>query len=461
MTVYKNIPSSFRDPDGNLFSYKESIYRQINNSYRENYDHLLKSGLYSALDKANALIPHEEVDIDYPEPDNVYKVIKPEEIQLVSYPYEWCFSQLKHAALLTLKIEKVALEYGMTLKDCSAYNIQFKNCNPIFIDTLSFEKYRQGEPWAGYRQFCQHFLAPLALMSYRDTRLNRLLQLYIDGIPLDLASSLLPLHTYLRFPILVHLHIHAKVQKHFSHKTLNTSRHKISHLSLVSLLDNLESAVKRLRWRPHRTEWAHYYENCSYSAEAFRHKKDIVNEFVSKLNPKTVWDLGSNLGLFSRLASNKGIPTVSFDVDPGAVEKNYLECRRKNENKILPLLIDLTNPSPSIGWRNEERLSILERAPADTVFALALIHHLAISNNIPLKNIAEFFRSIGKSLIIEFIPKEDPQVQKLLSTRKDIFTDYTKQAFEKAFENHFMIQDSIKTEDSERTLYLMRRRRDN
>jgi hypothetical protein len=454
----KNIPSSFRDPSGFLFYQNNILYRQINKSYQEDYDHLMNSGLYQALTDAQLLIPHQEVDIEGTKPDKTYKIIKPERIPFISYPYEWSFSQLKNAALITLQIQKKALDFGMSLKDCSAYNMQFRKCRPVLIDSLSFEKYPEGEPWVAYRQFCQHFLAPLALMSYKDIRLNQLLRIYIDGIPLDLASSLLRFSTYFRFSLLSHIHLHAKTQKYYADKTVTTSRRKIKKLSFQGLIDNLESSLKKLNWQPRYTEWAHYYEDTNYSSEALEHKKEVVKKFMEAISPESVWDLGANVGMFSRIAGDKGIQTISFDVDPAAVERNYLKCIEKNEKHILPLLIDLTNPSPKTGWENEERMSIFERGPADMVFALALIHHLAISNNLPLGRIAGFLNRICKSLIIEFVPKTDSQVQRLLATREDIFPDYQQEVFENEFKRYFSVQSSVKIGNSDRTLYLMNRK---
>ena len=460
MKTNGNIPSSFRDPSGFLFCRGGSIYRQVNVTYKENYDHLMNCGLYKTLVDAELLIRHNEVDvdIDYAISDKAYKIIKPDMIPFISYPYEWCFSQLKDAALTTLEIQKKSLDFGMSLKDCSSYNIQFRKGKPIFIDTLSFEKYREGQTWVAYRQFCQHFLALLTLMSCRDIRLNQLSRIYIDGVPLDLASSLLPFRTRLSFSLLSHIHLHAKSQKHFADKTINKSTHKMNRLSFLGILDNLKATVKKLKWQPKGTEWADYYEDVNYSTEALEHKKQTVAELLDEIGPKTVWDLGANVGMFSRIASDKGIQTISFDIDPAAVEKNYLDCVKKRETNILPLMLDLTNPSSGIGWENQERMSLLERGPTETVFTLALIHHLAISNNLPLDRIAEFFSRICNSLIIEFVPKNDSQVQRLLSTREDIFPDYTQQAFEAEFRKYFTIQRTVKVKDSKRTLYLMPRR---
>lgn len=458
MTSSGNIASSFRDPSGFLFVQDGSIYRQVNSIYQENYDHLMKSDLYKSLVDSGLLLPHDEVSIEHARTDEAYKVLKPELIPFISYPYEWCFSQLKDAALATLKIQKIALDFGMTLKDSSAYNIQSLKGKPVLVDILSFEKYREGQTWVAYRQFCQHFLAPLALMSHRDIRLNQLFRIYIDGVPLDLASSLLPFRTRFVLPLLIHIHLHAQSQKHFADKSVNMGRHRMGRLPFLGLIDALESAVKKVKWRPRGTAWSDYYEDTTYSEDALHQKKELVTEFLDRLNPKCVWDLGANIGLFSRIASDKGIQVISFDIDPACVEKNYLESVEKRETNILPLWLDLTNPSPDIGWHNQERISLLQRGPADTVLFLALIHHLAISNNLPFSKIANFLYHICNSLIIEFVPKSDRQVQRLLSTREDIFPHYTRRAFEDEFGRYFTIEGSVEIRGSERTLYLMARR---
>ena len=452
-------PSSFRDPSGFVFLQNNHIYRQINTSYAKNYDHLVGSGLYQELVDAKLLIPHVESNVDHFATDIVYKIIQPEPIAFISYPYEWCFSQLKNAALATLEIQRIAINYGMSLKDCSAYNIQFRDDKPIFIDTLSFELHKRGAAWVAYKQFCQHFLAPLALMSYKDIRLNQLLRVYMDGIPLDLAGSLLPFRTYFNFSLLSHIHLHAKSQKYYADKKTSSYNPKISNFSFLALIDNLKSAIEKLKWHAQGTEWADYYNDTNYSKNGLQDKRQIIEKFINKANPETVWDVGSNTGVFSRIASNKGISTISFDIDPAAVEINYLNSVKNGEKNIIPLVLDLTNPTSGIGWENLERSSWIERGPVDTVMALALIHHLAISNNIPISMIAKLFSKVCyKSLIIEFIPKNDSQVQRLLFSRPDIFPNYTRVMFENSFREYFEIQNHENIKDSDRILYLMKRR---
>lgn len=451
------ISSSFRDPSGFLFVKGDVLYRQVNKEYQSVYENLNSSGLYAALVKKGWLIPHSEVqNVEPAQKETAYKIIQPERIGFISYPYEWSFSQLKDAALLTLKIQNLALEKGMTLKDASAYNIQFFKGKPVLIDTLSFDDYEDGKPWDAYRQFCQHFLAPLALMSKVDIRLNQLMRVYIDGIPLDMASRLLPWSTRLNLGLATHIHIHAGAQKKYSESQGKTNgESRVSRTGLLGLIDNLMSTIKSLEWKPQGTEWADYYDITNYSSDAFDKKKSLVKEFVQQTGGGTIWDLGANTGEFSRPVSDYG-PVVSFDIDPAAVEKNYRQVKAGKETGILPLVLDLTNPSGGIGWANKERDSLANRGPADVVMALALIHHICISNNVPLENFADYLRTLGNNLVIEFVPKEDSQVQILLSTRKDIFPRYSIDGFEQAFSKSFEIVNKKPVEGSQRVLYLMK-----
>ena len=450
------LTSSFRDPSGFLFFEDGTLFRQVNHSYKDHYDHLLDSGLYQALTDDQLMVSHVEANHLLRHDATAYKILQPEVVPFISYPYEWCFGQLKRAALITLKIQKVALEFDMCLKDASAYNIQFVKNKPIIIDTLSFEKYREGRPWVAYRQFCRHFLAPLALMKFRDSRLSQLLRINLDGIPLDLASLLLPSYTYLKFGILSHIHLHARTQKYYAGKTIAVKDHKMSRKTLLLLIENLESSIRKMQYQVESTQWGDYYENTNYTDVALQSKKQILSDYLEKADIKNVWDLGANDGTFSRVASDKGIPTIAFDMDHAAVEKNYRECLKRKETHILPLRLDLTSPSASSGWGNQERMSLRERGPADAILALALIHHLAISNNLPLTRIAKFFADLCNWLVIEFVPKSDSQVQRLLSTREDIFPNYTRQAFEDDFSQYFAMQACSQIEDADRTLYLFR-----
>jgi ribosomal protein L11 methylase PrmA len=431
------------------------LYRQVNRAYADEYARLMESGLYDRLIKAGLLIPHEEADQVSAESDAAFKVIQPERVPIISYPYEWSFSQYKDAALATLSIQRRAMKADMSLKDASAYNIQFVRGKATLIDTLSFETYKEGQPWVAYRQFCQHFLAPLALMALRDIRLNQLLRVYIDGVPLDLASLLLPRRTRLNFGLLTHIHIHAGAQKRYSGEEVKSRSGSMSRQAMTGLIDNLDATIRRLEWKPQNTEWGNYYDITNYSDQAFEHKKQLVGEWTRRISPAMIWDLGANTGVFSRVAGASGAYVCSYDIDPAAVELNYRQMKQEKIENILPLLLDLTNPSPAIGWSNRERDSFHGRGPADLILALALIHHLAISNNVPLSQIAEFFAVTGKWLIIEFVPKTDSQTRKLLASRDDIFPNYTRDGFEAAFRTSCKIHEAVEIRESERVLYLM------
>jgi ribosomal protein L11 methylase PrmA len=452
--------ASFRDPSGFVFLRDGVVHRQVNRRWASHYDQLMSSGLYEELTGKGLLIPHQEVEGSRSGPGELYVTLRPEPVPFISYPYEWAFSQLKDAALTTLRIQETALGLDMTLKDASAYNIQFRGGRPVFIDTLSFERYEEGRPWVGYRQFCQHFLAPLALMVYRDVRLSQLLRVHIDGVPLDLARRLLPGRAWFNRHLLLHIRIQARYQRRYQARAHETARTRpVSRRGLSGLLAELRAAVKRLDWKPESSAWAEYYAGDSYTERSSLHKREVVAQYLERIGPRFVLDLGANTGLYSRIASDRGIPTVACDVEPACVELDYREARARRDENLLPLVLDLANPSPGLGWANRERSTLPERRRPGTLMALALIHHLAIANNVPLPNVAAYFASLSEHLIIEFVPKSDPKVQLLLATREDVFPDYTQEGFETAFADHWILDDTARIEDSERTLYRMHRRR--
>jgi len=453
-------PASFRDPSGFVFRGDDGlVYRQVNSVYEPQFQLLMESGLYQELSDANLMVAHQEVSSPS---QGSCRIIRPDQVEFISYPYEWCFSQYQDAALLTLDVQRRALGCGMILKDASAYNIVFNRGRPLFIDTLSFERYEPGSPWVAYGQFCSHFLAPLALMSLTDIRLQRLMETSIDGIPLDLAARLLPRRARLRPGLFMHLFLHAWMQRRFA-DTANdpakpATRRRVSETGAYGMIDGLKSLVRKLTWNPTGTEWADYYATNSYDDHSAAEKQQIIGELLDRAEPKTAWDLGANTGVFGRIAADKGIRTIAFDIDPACVEVCYQESRREKEQNLLCLRSDLTNPSPAIGWAHQERRSLVDRGPVDLVMMLALVHHLAISNNVPLARIAEFARSLCTHLIIEFVPKHDPQVQRLLRTREDIFSNYTQDAFEKDFGAFFSIVESRPVGRDGRVLYLLKGR---
>lgn len=449
MSVAERVSGSFRDPSGFVLRRGSEIFRQVNQSYAENYDLLLSSGLYEELTGEGLLVSHTE---EAPEGD-AYRLLKPEMVPFISYPYEWCFSQLKEAALLTLDIQKRALKRGLWLKDASAFNVQFWGGRPVLIDTLSFEKYPEGRPWVAYQQFCRQFLAPLVLGSF-DPKLVRLLRLSVEGLPLDVASRLAPWKTRLNLGIFLHIHAQAKASSRPERPV--GSPPNVSPTTLSRIVESLETCVRSLQPPALGTEWEDYYLDTNYQAGALEAKRALVREFVGGIpNPKLAWDFGANTGEFSAILADAGATTVAWDFDAGAVEKAFDSSKARGDGRLLPLIQDLTNPSPRLGWALDERDSLLDRGPADLVMALALVHHLAIGNNVPLATVAKFFAQCGRSLIIEWVPKEDSQVQRMLSTREDVFTGYTQEGFETGFGSAFDIEKSAAIAGTSRRLYLM------
>ena len=448
--------SSFRDDSGFVFKKEGVIYRSVSYKFKKDFDFFIQSGLNAELVDKNFLISHIELDNDFKNFES-YKILLPKQLSFISYPYEWSFSMLLDAALLTLKIQKIALQFGMMLKDASTYNIQFIGSKSIFIDTLSFEIYEEGKPWQAYGQFCRHFLAPLALMSKVDVALNRLLITHLDGVLLPLASKLLPLKTKFNIGLYLHLHLHAKAQVVNQDKKIDPSKNKISKKSVENVVENLTSTVTALKYVPEGTEWGEYY-NKDVEKSYFENKVEIVSQFLRKIKPTNVLDLGANDGAFSRLAANYADNVYSFDIDPACVEKNYLSLKKEKNTKITPLLFDMANPSPGIGWINLERTSLWDRVKVDTIMALALIHHLCISNNLPFSYLAEFFAKHCNFLIIEWVPKEDEKVQRLLQNRKDIFGEYNLSNFLKSFSPFF---DLLSNEEliTKRILLLFKNKR--
>ncbi len=448
-------PASFRDPDGRILVEGQQIFREIRSSGIIGYNKLKKSGLYKALTEKNMLIKHIEIESTS---DRI--LIQPDFLNHISYPYEWSFSQLKDAALLTLDIQQEALNHGMSLKDASAYNIQFINGSPVFIDTSSFEVYVEGTPWVAYKQFCQHFLAPLALMAKSDLRLGLLLRNHIDGIPLDLAKKLLPFFTRFNFHLFLHIYLHSSLQGKYSASGVSQPKiRELTKTSLFGIIDSLKTCVRKLSLLRENTEWGDYYNNTNYEQTSFSAKVALVQKMGMSVSPKCVWDLGANKGVFSRVFSKMNVMTISWDIDPVAVEKNYLEVKKNKESFLYPQVLDLTNPSPSLGWDCKERQGFFERSGScDLVLALALIHHLSISNNVPFTKVAEAFSRVGKFLLIEFVPKSDSQVEVLLSSRKDIFSEYDFENFEKSFSQYYDILEASDVPGTKRKLYLMKKK---
>lgn len=453
------VASSFRDPSGFLFTREGVLHRQVQASYAPHYALLRSSGLYDALVGERLLVPHDEVDVALAAGPGAAHVLRPERIPVVSFPAEWGFGQLRAAARLTLRVQQVALAHGMVLKDASAFNVQFRGSRPVFVDTLSFERYVEGAPWVAYRQFCQHFVAPLALQAHVDIRLRDLARRYLDGIPLDLASGLLPRSSWLRPWALMHVHLHARsIARHESTRGRagDAGRSaRVSRTGLEGLVAHLRDTVEGMRWRGAATEWGDYETSLGYSATERSAKQDLVERLLRDAAPRSVVDLGANAGEYSRIARAVGASVVGVDGDPVAVERAFARFSGDGDEGVLSLWVDLANPTGACGWAHEEWPSFTDRVRSDLVMALALVHHLAIGNNVPLDAILAFLSRLGARALVEWVPKEDPQVRRLLLGRADIFDGYHEDGFRAAVERRFRIGARVPVGDSGRVLYLL------
>ncbi len=448
-------PASYRDTAGFIFQQENKFYRYVSPIYNEQYSQLMQSGLYDELVKKNMLIVHNEIAEIGKFNFSEGKVLLPEQLPFISYPYEWSFDMWKDAALLTLSIAAAALKKGMILKDATPFNVQFVNGKPLFIDTLSFEKYEEGHAWVAYHQFSECFLGPLLLMHYCHPATNKLFSVYPNGIPIDVLVSLLPKSSRWNMGTFLHIHLQAK----FSGKKKEGAKaeNKFSRQKLELLLKGLESYVQKLSPKKVKTTWDDYYTDTILGEEYLQAKTILVRSFVNYVDFNNAIDLGANEGHFSMLI-NESKNVIATDFDPNCINELYLQLKRSGRKNILPLIVDLTSPAPAIGWSNTERASLTTRLKADLVLALALVHHLAIANNIPLALIADWFAGIGENLIVEFVPKSDEKVKQLLQHRKDIFDKYSLEDFKAAFSNKYQIVKEELVGNTGRVLFLMKRK---
>jgi hypothetical protein len=446
------IPASYRDNAGYVFQHNNTIYRLINENFLPTYNKWMHNGLYKKLTEKHLLVSHTEVL------NNTGKngiVIQPQLIPTISYAYEWSFSMLQDAAICTLQNALVALQFDMILKDANTHNIQFLQGRPVLIDTLSFDNYLEGESWVAYRQFCECFLAPLVLMKYTNANMNKLLLAYPNGIPLAICKALLPIKARWNLNVYLHIIMASKVQSANNNDTVRTPA--LPKQKLITLLNGLKSFVQSLKIPNAKTTWDNYYAETILSKNYLESKKQIVHQFVDSIPFNSMVDLGANDGEFSMHYANKQKKIIALDEDINCIERLYNNCKTQKVTNVMPLINDLTTPSPAIGWGNAERDAITNRIQSDVCLALALIHHIAIANNVPLENIINYLKGISPYLVIEFVAKEDAKVQELLKHRKDIFDQYTLADFKKIISKHYQILQEQKVGNEHRWMFLLKR----
>lgn len=455
---------SFRDPFGTVFSLDGNIYRSVFKPGISDFEAARNAGIHEDLIKAGLLLPYSILSLaDFSPPDTALLLSHPR-LPAVTYPWEWCFSMLKDAALLHLDIMERLVPKGFWLRDASAFNAQFDGSKLCLIDTLSIGRRIPDSPWVAYGQFCSHFLAPLAMAAYRDVRMLSLWRSFIDGFPLDLAAGILPSRKAIRPGLLMHLVLHSKYQaktdrKEDIQKVKKAKQVRVTDIGLLGLVRSLKRTVAGIHWKRASNIWESYGEIRTYESEDIKRKADFVARAIDIIRPNMVWDLGANTGEYSILSAAKGAFVLSIDGDPACSEYLYQKVSgRNNTGRILPLTMDLSNPSPGLGWNGKERMSLAERGPADLVLALALIHHLVLSSCVPLELVAEWLSELGEHLIVEFIPPTDPMVQKLTANRRGEHLPYSMDEFTKAFERQFIIVDKSHLAN-ERQLFLAQSRK--
>ena len=423
-------------------------------TFRSEWEAFLASPLPDLLIRRGHLVPWEDEPLTSADSADAVAVLRPLELRFISYPYEWSFSQLQDAALLTLEIQRLSLEHGHTLRDATPFNVGFLNGTPIWIDTLSFTRFDPRQPWVAYRQFCEAFLAPLALMALRDMRLAVMQRDFLDGIPLDLASRLLPWSTRLSPALVAHLHLHAAAQRG---QAPDAGPRRAISMSLTrhqALVDQLRRAVRRLSPRG-ATKWSTYSTHTAYSETAAQGKAEIVRDFLAVAPGERVIDLGANDGAYSRIAAESGRQVIAVDSDWTAIDRLYRSLRDEPSLSILPMVADVTNPTPGTGWGGRERAPLGERLKGDVVMALALVHHIAIGHNVPLDMFIDQMAAFAPTAIVEFVPKDDPMAQRLLAAREDVFGDYDLEHFLKAASRCFAVERQARIPDSSRELVLL------
>lgn len=458
-------PGSFRDSAGTVLDGGHCVYRAIDSSFSAQWEAALASGFFESASGRGLLIPFQEVS---PQP-GTWKTLESPKLPFISFPYEWCFGQLKDAALHTLDVLDEALAHGLILRDATAYNIQFSGWKPVFIDLLSFEPRDKGRPWQAYGQFCRFFLAPLALMARRSPLCGRFLRDWIDGLPLDLAASLLPFSTRFSPSLALHLHYHARLQARYADPREAARRLKkirLSDKAHPNLSRALRMAVEGQKLPAHMsTEWGEYYDDTNYSPKAAESKMQKVMEVVAQLSGEAglAVDIGANTARYSAFLAESFSQVLAVDIDYLAVEKLWEHVKRSRIPNLLPLVLDLCNPSPAIGWDNTERPSFRQRCKADYLSALAVIHHLVFTGGIPLPTLARGLSHLvraGGTLVVEWVPFEDSQVQRLLSARSVISQPYSYELFLEAFAPWFELRAVTPIDESLRQLAVFRKKDD-
>ncbi len=463
--------ASYRDPSGTVLHADGRVFRTVAAPAWEAFDAARASGLLDRLTSEGTVVRSW-----VPDPADVPQALRPllaqpgwhliehEPVPFISYPYEWPFSLLKRAALHHLDLQIRLLESGFTLSDASAYNVQFRGTRPVFIDLLSLVRYVPGAYWAGYRQFCEQFLNPLLLGAVNGVAHHGWYRGALEGIAVEDLARVLPVRARWSWRTQVHVLMHARLTQRARRDASSGAGPQrppgrpLTKAALVWMLSGLRTWIAGLRPKGTReTVWADYADHTSYTPAEGDAKRDFVRRYASAHPGATVFDLGCNTGDYAEAALGAGVARViGFDLDLGALEAAVARSTARGLD-FLPLYGDAANPSPTQGWAQGERRGLGDRANAGGVLALALLHHLAIGRNVPLTNAVDWVTSLAPSGVLEFVPKPDPMVQRMLANREDIFPDYSEESCRRALRARHRIVRAEVVSGSGRVLFEYRR----
>jgi SAM-dependent methyltransferase len=456
-------PGSFRDRHSRVF-YNDAgeVLRFLSREGLDDWQALASSRLYSRFSETGELVATKAIDDESLTRNGWSALLRHERIPFISYPYEWPFSMLKDAALLELDLVLAGLDEGLILKDASPYNVQWRGAHPVFIDIGSFERLRPGEPWAGYRQFCMLFLYPLLLEAYRGVPFQPWLRGSLEGIEPSVCRGLLSARDLVRRGVLTHVVLHQRLERRHGSRGGSTRR-ELEEAGFRSELirtnvARLRKLVNGLTLSPAKSAWSDYGSDNTYSDEEPRRTAEFVATTAQAVAPRLVWDLGCNDGWYTRIAAKHAGYTVAIDSDYTTIDRLYRSLAADADRSILPLVGDVADPSPALGWSNLERRTLVDRGRPELTLCLALVHHLAVTRNIPLRSFLEWLRSLGSVVVIEFPSEDDAMVRRLLDAKRvGGHEDYNRTSFERILSELFTVESSIAL-SSTRTIYRARPR---
>jgi hypothetical protein len=451
---------SFRDPRSRVFTVGPDVFRGLSAEGLADYEAVERSSFFAALLQEGKVVGTRRAAGD-PTGGQWAAVLEHDRIPVISYPYEWPFEMLRDAALLQIEIAQRALAEGFITKDATSYNVQFDGTRPVFIDVGSFEPLRSGEPWPGYRQFCELFLNPLVVQAVAGIDFQPWLRGSLDGIAPGSVAPLVHGRHRLDRRLMVHVLLHARAERGYADADKNRdvggelNRAGFGAKVLNAQLDNLARTVRGLRWRAQRSDWSDYADRAHYSDDDLTAKDRFVARAVSEAGADLVLDLGANDGRFSKIALEHGADrAVAVDSDHLVVDRLYRHLRDTGEERILPLVMDLADPSTGLGWRGRERGAFTDRVAPDLVLCLAVVHHLALTNTVPLAMIVDLLADFGAPVVVEFPHRDDPMAAGLPPRKRTgLFDHYDLPQWEEALEARFTVVEREPSPSGRRTLY--------